>query len=169
MSGFIDLIRTQDVSRIAEVDRIPANPLALPFRTSDMANPHRTLFISLVVSAVAAAGCASEDPPVAKRPAAAEVEVVNISFSPATLEIESGTEVVWTNQDEGVNHTATSGLPGDNGVPGVSKPKPPKPNGVFDGDLPDVSSQFTFTFTESGTYAYFCRIHPSMTGEVIVL
>lgn len=133
-----------------------------------MTNGHRTLLISLVISAVLAAGCVSEDPQVAERSAPAEVAVVNISFSPATLQIESGTEVVWTNQDEGVHHTATSGLPGDNGVPGVSKPKPPKPNGVFDGDLPDVSSQFTFAFSKPGTYAYFCRVHPSMTGEVIV-
>lgn len=26
----------------------------------------------------------------------------------------------------------------------------------------------TFTFTEPGTYAFFCSIHPSMTGEITV-
>lgn len=75
---------------------------------------------------------------------------------------------MWTNQDEGVHHTATSGLPGDVGVPGVSAAAPPNPDGVFDGDLPDEGDQFTYTFEESGSYAYFCRVHPSMTGEVIV-
>ncbi|MGH2749030.1 MAG: plastocyanin/azurin family copper-binding protein [Actinomycetota bacterium] len=133
-----------------------------------MKDLHRARLISLVISALLAAGCASEDPQVAERSAPAEVEVVNISFSPATLRIASGTEVVWTNQDEGVHHTVTSGLPGDNGVPGVAEPKPPSTDGVFNGDLPDVSSQFAFTFSSPGTYAYFCRVHPSMTAQVIV-
>ena len=127
----------------------------------------RTLLISVVCSGVFAGGCAAEEPERIKS-SAAEIEVVNISYSPATLEIDSGTEVVWINQDEGVHHTATSGLPGDGGVPGVSKPKPAKADGTFDGDLPDVSSEFAFTFDEPGTYAYFCRVHPSMTGEVVV-
>ena len=99
---------------------------------------------------------------------ATEIAVVSIAYHPASLEIDAGTTIAWINEDEGVRHTATSGLPGDNGVPGVSEGEPPKPDGVFDGDLPDASSEFTFTFDEPGTYAYFCRVHPSMTGEVIV-
>ena len=96
------------------------------------------------------------------------IAVVNIAYDPASIEIDAGTAITWTNQDEGVRHTVTSGLPGDNGVPGVSEGAPPKPDGVFDGDLPDASSEFTFTLDEPGAYAYFCRVHPSMTGEVIV-
>lgn len=99
---------------------------------------------------------------------ATEIAVVNIEYDPAFIEIDTGTTITWTNEDEGVRHTATSGLPGDNGVPGVSEGDPPQPDGLFDGDLPDASSEFTFTFDEPGAYAYFCRVHPSMTGEVIV-
>lgn len=126
----------------------------------------RGLAIAAVV--VLGAGCAGGTADAPQADGGAEVEVVNIAYSPATLEIAVGTEVTWTNQDEGVHHTATSGLPGDNGVPGVSEGKPPKPDGVFDGDLPDAGESFSFTFDEAGTYAYFCRIHPSMTAEVIV-
>ena len=100
---------------------------------------------------------------------ATDIAVVNIAYDPASIEIDAGTSIRWLNEDEGVRHTVTSGLPGDNGVPGVSEGEPPKPDGVFDGDLPDASSGFTFTFDEPGTYAYFCRVHPSMTGEVIVI
>jgi plastocyanin len=96
------------------------------------------------------------------------VEVVNISFAPADLEVEVGTDVTWTNEDESVHHTVTSGEPGDNGVPGVSESKPSQPDGTFDGDLADAGADFTFTFTEAGTYAYFCRVHPSMTARVVV-
>jgi plastocyanin len=27
---------------------------------------------------------------------------------------------------------------------------------------------FSFTFDKPGTYAYFCSIHPKMTGQVVV-
>lgn len=120
------------------------------------------------MSGFLAVGCAAEGPPAAEGAEPTTVEVVNISYSPETLEIDSGTEVVWTNEDEGVHHTVTSGLPAEDGVPGVSKGKPPKSDGVFDGDLADTSARFRFTFDEPGTYAYFCRVHPSMTGEVVV-
>ena len=86
-----------------------------------MKGPRRVLLIAVACSAVFAGGCASEGMQAAKT-SATKVEVVNIAYSPATLEIESGTDVVWINQDDGVRHTVTSGLPGDNGVPGVSKP-----------------------------------------------
>lgn len=96
------------------------------------------------------------------------VEVVNVAYSPSSLEVAPGTEVVWTNQDDSVRHTVTSGVPGTDAVPGVSKGKPARADGAFDGDLADAGAEFTFTFDEPGTYEYFCRVHPSMTGEVVV-
>ena len=123
----------------------------------------------MVIAAVAllGAGCAGGSPDAPQANGGAGVKVVNIAYSPDLLEIQVGTEVTWTSGDEGVHHTVTSGLPGDNGVPGVSEGKPPKPDGVFDGDLPDAGESFSFTFDKAGTYEYFCRIHPSMTAEVV--
>lgn len=129
--------------------------------------PYALVAVGLVLGLSGA--CASTpEQPAADGDAPAEVEVVNIAFAPAAITIDTGTEVVWTNQDESVHHTVTSGMPGDNGVPGVSKAKKARPDGAFDGDLPDASSDFAFRFDEAGTYGYFCKIHPSMTGEVIV-
>lgn len=122
----------------------------------------------LTTMTLVGAGCQAGPADAPKSDPGVKVDVVNIAYSPDPLEISTGTEVTWTNQDEGVHHTVTSGLPGDNGVPGVSEGKPAKPDGVFDGDLPDAGESFSFTFEEAGTYAYFCRIHPSMTAEVIV-
>ena len=28
--------------------------------------------------------------------------------------------------------------------------------------------QFSFTFDDAGTFAYFCNIHPSMTATIVV-
>lgn len=130
----------------------------------------RLRIVTVLLPSIVVAGCAgsSPDAPGAGDGGSATVEVVNISYAPETLKIEVGDEVAWTNKDEGVHHTVTSGLPGDNGVPGVSEGEPAQPDGVFNGDLPDASSTFSFTFDEVGTFEYFCDVHPSMTGEIIV-
>ncbi len=96
------------------------------------------------------------------------VTVEHVAFSPATLEIEAGTTVTWTNRDAAVLHTATSGAPGDDGVPGLDDTIAARPDGVFDGAMDGAGTTFSFTFDDPGRYAYFCRVHESMTGEVIV-
>ena len=105
---------------------------------------------------------------VSEAPAGSEVLLENISFKPPTLEVSVGTEVTWTNADEGVAHTVTSGEAGTNAAPGVDEGKPNKPDGLFDGDLPEAGKTFSFTFDKPGTYPYFCEVHPSMTAEIIV-
>ncbi len=69
--------------------------------------------------------------------------------------MKAGTTVTWTNQDQ-ILHTATSGA-----TPGTA-------DGKFDGPMDGVGKSFTFTFDQSGTYAYFCNRHNSMTGTVVV-
>lgn len=99
---------------------------------------------------------------------AATVTVEHVAFSPVTLEVDAGTEVTWTNRDAEVVHTATSGTPGDAGVPGLDDAVPAEPNGLFDGELDGANAAYSFTFDEPGRYAYFCRVHESMTGEIVV-
>ncbi len=96
------------------------------------------------------------------------VAVENIAYDPEILEIAVGTEVTWTNNDGAVRHTVTSGEPPTDAVPGLSKGKPAKTTGVFNGDLPEDGATFSFTFDKAGTFAYFCEVHPSMFAEVVV-
>lgn len=131
---------------------------------------------ALVVLALVVTGCGAAEPSESSAAAQAEaatgasttIDVANIAFAPETVKVLRSTTVTWINRDNGVRHTATSGTVGDGGVPGVSKAKAAAPDGVFDGDLPDVGAEFAFTFDEAGTYAYFCEIHPSMVGTVVV-
>ena len=138
-----------------------------------MASP-RAYSLTALALVVALSGACTGNSPLsegedsASAPSATEVAVVNIAYAPETVTIEAGTEVLWVNEDEAVHHTVTSGEPGDNGVPGVSKGKKARPDGTFDGDLPEAPAEFMFTFDKPGTYAYFCKIHPSMTGEIVV-
>lgn len=101
-------------------------------------------------------------------PPSARVDVEHVAFAPARLEVDAGTAVTWTNLDDEVTHTATSGTAGDEGVPGLDDGTPPKPDGTFDGSMEGAGASFSFTFEEPGTYAYFCRVHQSMTGEIVV-
>lgn len=99
---------------------------------------------------------------------AAAIEISNIAFKPETMNVLRGTTVTWTNMDEGVRHTATSGEPGERAVPGVQEGSEAKPDGTFDGDMPDAGATFSFTFDEAGTYPYFCEVHPSMQASITV-
>ena len=61
----------------------------------------------------------------------------------------SGTEVTVTNQD-GAGHTWTS------------------TDGLWDSGTLRGGNTYAFTFTDPGTYGFFCGIHPSMTGTITV-
>jgi plastocyanin len=80
------------------------------------------------------------------------VTIKNFAFSPAILTIKTGTTVTWTNQD-GAPHQVAS----DPGTPVA-----------FSSDSLANGASFQFTFTQPGTYAYYCTIHPSMKGTIIV-
>ena len=84
-------------------------------------------------------------------PAAMEVKIDNFSFSPATLTVAVGTTVTWTNQDD-IPHTVVS----------TDDPR------AFRSKVLDTDEKFTYTFTKAGTFAYFCSVHPKMTGTVVV-
>lgn len=129
----------------------------------------------MVVVALAAtlAGCGGDPTPSADGAggsprARSDVTLEAIAFEPSRLEIETGTTVTWTNEDEGVAHTVTSGTPKKEGIPGLSEDKEGKHDGVFNGELPDAGDTFEFTFDEPGTYRYFCAIHAPMTGTIVV-
>jgi LysM repeat protein len=79
----------------------------------------------------------------------------NRSFVPQTVPIHLGQTVLWINDDT-VNHTVSSGTPG-------------ALDGKFRSNTLAPGQTFSFTFTQVGTYPYFCEIHgASMTGTVIV-
>lgn len=86
----------------------------------------------------------------------AAVQIKDFAYNPTPLSITPGTVVTWTQRDEAA-HTVTSGVPGaaDDGR-------------VFDSPLLAVGQTFSFTFTQAGTFAYFCRVHLQMIATVQV-
>jgi len=70
-------------------------------------------------------------------------------------QVDVGEQVSWKNLDT-LNHTVTSGTPGDG------------PDGLFDSGLIDTYFYFYHTFEEAGTYDYYCMVHPWKQGKVVV-
>ncbi|HYK49543.1 MAG TPA: cupredoxin family copper-binding protein [Terriglobales bacterium] len=79
----------------------------------------------------------------------AEVKIDNFVFGPQTLTVRVGATVTWTNKDD-IPHTTVS------------------TDGVFKSKVMDTEDKFSYKFDKSGTYSYYCTIHPKMTGKVVV-
>ena len=103
---------------------------------------------------VVAVGCASQSAgspsPVG---AATLISIKGFAFNPNQPSVTKGETITWTN-DDGTTHTVTSGVPGT-------------PSGKFNQSV-DAGKAFSFTFTETGTYEFFCNIHQTMRGTVTV-
>ena len=82
-------------------------------------------------------------------------EETDSCFIPSMVSINSGDTVNWINDDTAA-HTVTSGSPSDG------------PDQIFDSSLVMAGTSFEFTFDNSGSYDYFCMVHPWMVGNVQV-
>jgi plastocyanin len=81
--------------------------------------------------------------------AATNITIDNFSFAPKEITVAAGTTITWVNRDD-VPHTVVN------------------PDKKFRSKALDTDDQFSFTFTDAGTYNYFCSVHPTMTGKIIV-
>ena len=85
-------------------------------------------------------------------PAHAATHTVTIrrnAFKPKTITIKAGDTVTWKNQD-GIDHTATA------------RDKSWSTKSLSGGGSGSI------TFTEKGTFKYFCKWHPGMKATVVV-
>ena len=122
----------------------------------------RFLIAAAVPALLAGAACSSNDDGGDGAGAAAPVgasgspavSIETFQFTPKQLEVKVGETVTFTNGDA-IHHTATSGTR-------AAK------DGSFDLQLPDKGSTATHTFSEAGTFHYFCDRHPGMEADVVV-
>lgn len=93
----------------------------------------------------------------APAPKTVNVFVSGVAFNPKTVTLNPGDAVHWTVSG---SHTITSG----------AGPTDPLVGDLFDEAL-GTGGEFTYTFNELGSFAYFCQIHfnMGMTGTVNVV
>lgn len=107
--------------------------------------------------------------PAMRKPSAATVEVMvganGSTFSPAQVNVHVGDTVRWTWAT--ANHTVTSGNP-----PGAADGKFCSPNETNCTSFTPSDTGFVYehTFTQVGSFPYFCGLHfgMGMTGVVVV-
>ncbi len=81
-------------------------------------------------------------------------EEIDQCYIPSEITISAGESVTWVNEDSAF-HSVTSGFYD-------------APQNLFDSGYMDPFESYTLTFDESGTFDYFCTLHPWMEGQVIV-
>jgi plastocyanin len=86
-------------------------------------------------------------------------------YKPNRVTVTVNDTVRWINNDT-EPHTVTSGIGG--GLNSLLTNSQGKPNGLFDSGLFSFGSSVSLKFNKSGTYNYFCTVHPWMEGTVNV-
>lgn len=103
----------------------------------------RTVLIAIaLLGALCAGGFAQQS-------TSAEIKIDNFSFTPTTISVASGTTVTWINRDDIPHKVAGT-------------------NDEFKSKVLDTDEKFSYTFSKTGTYSYFCSLHPKMTGQIVV-
>jgi plastocyanin len=80
--------------------------------------------------------------------APAGITIDGMKFAPATVTVQRGDSVTWTNKDA-VPHTATAA-------------------GKFDSGNIAPGKSFTRRMEQPGQFDYVCTYHPGMKGQVVV-
>lgn len=122
-----------------------SQPTRRPSWTDDP-RAHRRLATVIVVVLTLASSLALAG---VSQAANASVSISSLAFTPATVNINPGERVTWTNREtDGTIHQISGG--------------------PF--NSPDLrpGQSYSATVVAPGTYEYFCRLHTYMTGKVVV-
>ena len=79
------------------------------------------------------------------------LDIAGFAYCPATVTVASGLEVVWTNADLAPHTVTYDG-----------------PEGPVDSGSIGQGQTWSTRFHQPGTYRYYCRFHPGMTGTIVV-
>jgi plastocyanin len=79
------------------------------------------------------------------------------AYRPSLIKIKVGDSITWTNNDSITPHTVTEGNPANN-----------VPTSGFNSGLLSQGQTFKHKFDKAGAIEYFCTLHPTMIGKVVV-
>ena len=130
---------------------IPIIGLSLSGMNFEISNPEETIFEDIDSQAEQIMEADVIIPMKVSRPGC---DIEDICYIPSKIIVEKGKSVTWLNEDSSF-HSVTSGFY-------------PEPSGFFDSGHLDPYQSYTLSFDETGTYDYFCTLHPWMFAQVIV-
>lgn len=109
-------------------------------------NKYLIFAILMILGIVSVSGCTNNSQ---SGTTANTVNIQNMAFNPATLNVKVGTTVKWVNMDSTTHQVVSN-------------------TGVFNSGVLKNGQSYTYTFNKTGTYPYYCSIHPSMKGTIVV-
>lgn len=86
-----------------------------------------------------------------------QVNITSSGFIPATISVNLGQAVVWTNKDTSPHVVASDPFPSDNILPALNS-----------NQQIDTNDSYTYIFNRKGTFTYHDNLNPSLEGTVIV-
>ncbi|MFA5862607.1 MAG: plastocyanin/azurin family copper-binding protein [Candidatus Thermoplasmatota archaeon] len=108
-------------------------------------------WLAIVIAVVPLAGCASPGPEALNE---GTVDMKDIKFIPDTMTVVVGGTVTWINSED-LNHTVT---PNDKALWGTDG------SGDAEAQWLPIGASWSWTFTQAGTYKYYCLPH-AMKGD----
>jgi plastocyanin len=149
----------------AHLQTSPINQAKDLLKADDYVLAHTVLVASMLAPLASGTGCPGEEPAPAPPAAAApgapaamamgghstiDITMSGLAYSPAAITVAPGSTVKWTNMED-APHTITS-----------------KGGGMLKSKTLQKGGSFSFQFATPGVYAYYCTVHPNMTGTVSV-
>ena len=100
--------------------------------------------------AAARASAAAAAPAISQSATTNQITIDNFAFNPKVLKAGVGQSVTWANHDDTAHRIASA----NNKFPASS--------------VLDTKGTYSAKFSEPGEYPYFCSIHPTMTGRIVI-
>ena len=107
----------------------------------------KSVIAALIIISVLISGCTTQQAQPKEQSTSSTVAIIKFAFMPTETTIKKGTEVTWTNEDSVAHDVTSQG---------------------FKSELLKQGDTFSYTFSEPGEYQYYCSLHPSMKGKIIV-
>jgi aldose sugar dehydrogenase len=90
------------------------------------------------------------------------------AFNPGDIDIKVGDSIKWTNNDL-VIHTIVEGSPSLTSSASTIRPESSNVSVGFQSGLLKQGMTFGHSFDRPGTFNYYCSLHPTMVGKVVVV
>lgn len=127
---------------------------AAPVTSAPPTTGAATLEAPTTTTPLAPVGDPFQPPPTSS--ATTQVSIIDFGYSPATVTVAAGSTVSWTNTGDAI-HSVSSDT-------GAFDSSPSCPTG----SCIDPGGTYSHVFAAAGRFAYHCKVHPDMTGAVVV-
>lgn len=98
----------------------------------------------------------TKQPPAPQKEASASIMITAAGFEPATLAVEKGTRITWTNSDTRPHQLQANPHPTGKSLPGLRS------------EILNNQQAYVYVASEAGTFGYHDHLNPTVNGNLDV-